>query len=78
MATLINITTSWQDVAPGPAVFTIKSAGDGEILFNTTEDDSTANNAVRLHGEQLKQTAGVTTKCRATGAGWSIVVDEDV
>lgn len=75
MATLLNITTSWQDVSTVPALFTIKSTGDGEILFNTAEDDTTANNGVRLHGDQLRQTATVTTKCRATGAGWSILVE---
>lgn len=71
----ITVTQAWQDAATGAAVFTIEKHGDGALYFNETEDDATAYKTTGEAGEQFEQTNAVTTKVRATGDGWEVIVD---
>lgn len=70
-----TITQAWQQIATGPAIFSIARKGTGSLIFNETEDVSTAYQVVAEAGEQFEQTGVNITTVRTTGAGWEIVAD---
>lgn len=75
--TQVVVTDTWQNIATGPAVFTIKKVGVGNIAFNTTETLDTAYEDVPAVGDQFQQTDALNTKVKAdrADAGWVIIVD---
>ena len=76
----IVITESYQEIATGPAMITIRKVGAGTILFNDVNTDDIA--AEFMHStyknKQIQRTAVISTCCRSTGLGWEIVVDENI
>ena len=77
--TLLVVTDAYQLAAAAPAVFTIKNAGKGNLLFNDTDvDDDTAHKFTRGdQGKQVEQRSTTNTYVRATevDAGWEIIID---
>jgi hypothetical protein len=72
---LTTVTQAWQQIATGPAVFTIDTVGKGSIIFNETENDATAYRDAALPGDQFEQGDIKITKVRATGDGWKVLTD---
>lgn len=72
---LITVTQAWQEIATGPAIFTIERQGKGKLLFNETEDDVTAYKDVAEPNDQFEQDDIKVTKVRATGDGWKVLAD---
>lgn len=72
---ITTVTQAWQQIATGPAIFTIDKRGTGSILFNETEDDATAYRDAALPGDQFEQGDIKITKVRATGDGWKVLAD---
>ncbi len=70
-----EVTQAWQQIATGPAVFTIAADGEGAIIFNESEDDATAYTGTPGNNAQFEQNAEVPTYVRATGNGWAVVTD---
>ena len=73
--TTATVTTSWQQVATGPVVVTVKTQGDGVLLFDENQNDATAYRSSAPVGEQFQQNEILPTYARATGEGWVITID---
>ncbi len=71
----INVTSSYQQIASGAVVITVKTAGKGVLLFDENQNDSTAYRSSAPVGEQFSQSQTVPTFIRATGDGWVVIVD---
>lgn len=77
--TLIDVTQTFQEISTVPHITTIEQVGDGTLLINDAATDATAeklSGSVSV-GDQVKQSATVSTFARATGDGWKIIVDDD-
>jgi len=70
-----TVTTSWQQIAAGAAVFTVEKVGAGHLLFNETQADETAYRDRPSQNDQFEQRSDVTTYVKATGDGWEIIAD---
>jgi hypothetical protein len=71
----ITITQSYQVVATGAAIISVKKQGAGALFFNETASDVAAYQVAAAPGEQFEQTAVVDTHVRASGDGWVIIAD---
>ena len=72
----IVLTTAWQQIASGLAVFTVETEGaKGAILLNNTADDATAMKDSPKRGHQIEQRTDEPTFARATYDGWVLNVD---
>ena len=76
--TKYTVTTSWQAVGTGIAVFSVAKKGEGTLLFNETADDATAYKGTPEVGDQFQQTEAKATQVRADGTGWEIVGDGEI
>jgi len=80
--TSVTLTTSWQQVATGRAVFTVEkvpTSGEGQILFNDAAADAAAltlSGGKGLLNDQVEQRDSVATYAKATVDGYQINVDE--
>ena len=74
------VTDSFQQIASGAALFTIKKKGKGALIFNETATDSNANLEHPQAGGQFTQTEAKATHVRAqqANAGWEIITDGDI
>jgi len=70
-----TVTTSWQQIAAGAAVFTVEKVGSGHLLFNETPSDETAYRDRPNQYDQLEQPNAAPTYVKATGDGWVIIAD---
>ena len=71
----IIVTTSWVEIATGPATITITKKGAGALYFNESGSDT---DALKYHpglGEQFVQDDNVSTFVKMDGAGWELIVD---
>lgn len=71
----IDLTSSYQQISSGKAVFTIKKTGGGLIFFNDVASDTAAMKRSPDPEEQFTQTGNVATF--AKGDGYTIIVDDD-
>ena len=82
--TKLVITDAYQLASGTTAVFTIKKAGTGQLLFNDVNTDDIAAEAISAaspsarEGLQYEQTSVVNTYVRASeaDAGWVILIEE--
>ena len=76
----ITLTSTWQQVATGLAVFTVKtinrqSNAQRQVSFNESASDTAAMDLVAEDNLQVEQRDDVVTY--AKGAGILLIVDED-
>jgi len=82
MARSIFTPTGTYALASGTAaVFTVKSVGEGQLFVNDVNTDDDAAEIISREtpfavGLQLVQNLVKDTYIRATGTGWSIIVEE--
>lgn len=74
------ITDSFQLIASGAALFSIKEKGKGALIFNETATDSNANFEHPEAAQQFLQNETKETYVRAQqpDAGWVIITDGDI
>ena len=73
--TTVTVTQTYQQVASGQCVITIKERGEGIIFFNETASDTNAYKLNPVPEDQFQQTSSVQTHVKASGDGWQIIVD---
>jgi hypothetical protein len=74
----VLVTNSYQLVASGPVVITVKSKGSGALLFDENQSDFTAYRTDAPVGDQFQETEARPTYVRSTGEGWRIIVDGEL
>lgn len=75
------VTNSFQQIASGSAVITVKTKGRGSLIFNETATESNANFEHPEAGAQfLQNQAGKTlfVKAAQADAGWVVLTDGDI
>ena len=74
--TKIHVTLAWQEIATSTAIITIEKRAKGTLMFNQSEDETTAYKTTGDVGEQFMQDDDIPTYVRADREGWEIIVDE--
>lgn len=71
----VVITQNFQLVASGVVTMTVVKQGKGTLIFNETSTDSNANTETAVAEDQFLQTEVKDTYVRATGDGWTLLID---
>lgn len=67
----------WTQIGADLVTVTLKKAGLGNLLVNTSQDDATAERYTRVDvGDRFSQNERVDTWAKATAPGWIVIVDE--
>ncbi len=77
MAKAVKILTSnWQQISSGAAIFTIKQVGKDVVSFDTNQNDETAYKGSPTVGDQFEEREAIPMY--AKGEGYEIIVDGSV
>ena len=72
----VTVTDTWQQIASGVCVITVKKRGTGgNLYFNEVASDVDSRYWDKPAGKQFAQNEAIATWVKSSGTGWVLVVD---